>query len=105
MKIVNQVLIPTTEQQAIIEATKELKDQECLKISAFAGTAKTTTLKMIAEQMPDTMFLYLAFNKAIVDECKGVFPRNVEIRTIHSLAYGYVVKERQDCKVHVTNCL
>jgi hypothetical protein len=32
---------------------------------------------MIAEAMPDKTFLYLAFNKAIVEEVKNRFPANV----------------------------
>jgi macrodomain Ter protein organizer (MatP/YcbG family) len=58
-----------------------------LKIEAFAGTGKTSTLKAIGEAMPDKKCLYLAFNKSIADEAAKKFPGNVECRTSHSLAY------------------
>jgi hypothetical protein len=60
-----------------------------LKIEAFAGAGKTTTLKAIGEQRGDSG-LYVAFNKAIADEAKRKFPSNVACRTGHSLAFGEV---------------
>ena len=60
-----------------------------LKISAFAGTGKTTTLLGIANSVPNKKGLYLAFNKEIADEAVKKFPKNVECRTTHSLAYQY----------------
>ena len=60
-----------------------------LKISAFAGAGKTTTLKAISEGRGDSG-LYIAFNKAIADEAKKKFPSNVQCRTGHSLAFGDV---------------
>lgn len=60
-----------------------------LKISAFAGAGKTTTLKAISEGRGDSG-IYIAFNKAIADEAKRKFPSNVQCRTGHSLAFGDV---------------
>jgi hypothetical protein len=45
---------------------------------------------LIAEST-DRPGLYVAFNKKIVTEAKSRFPKNVEIRTIHSLAYRDMV--------------
>ena len=58
-----------------------------LKINAFAGTGKTTTLKGIADIMSDKRGLYVAFNKANSDDAASRFPSHVECRTAHSLAY------------------
>jgi superfamily I DNA/RNA helicase len=61
-----------------------------LKIEAFAGTGKTSTLKAIAEALPNKRIMYLAFNKMIADEASKKFPGNVQCRTSHSLAYREV---------------
>lgn len=74
--------------QAVELANNSYSD---LKISAFAGAGKTTTLKAIAEARGDSG-LYIAFNKAIADEAKRKFPSNVQCRTGHSLAFGDVGK-------------
>lgn len=60
-----------------------------IKINAFAGTGKTTTLKMIAEAMPNKNFLYLAFNKGMADDLKKNCPNNITVLTIHGFAYKY----------------
>lgn len=75
----------TDEQQAVIAA---LPHHKHIKVYALAGTGKTTTLKAIAEAYPKNRMLYLAFNKAIADEARSKFPRNVEVRTVHSLAFS-----------------
>jgi superfamily I DNA/RNA helicase len=80
---------PTTEQLDIIKEASKIKNDSVLVIKALAGTAKTTTLKLITDAMPDKYFLYLAFNKAIADEAKSKFGPNVVTRTTHSLAYAY----------------
>jgi superfamily I DNA/RNA helicase len=58
-------------------------------INALAGCAKTSTLKMIAEQNPESRFLYLAFNRKIVDEAVETFPLNTKASTLHALARAY----------------
>ena len=77
----------TDEQRAIIAA---LPHHKSIKVYALAGTGKTTTLKAIAQAYPKAKMLYLAFNKAIADEAKSKFPPNVEVRTVHSLAFSRV---------------
>jgi superfamily I DNA/RNA helicase len=42
----------TAEQRAICHATRDLGVDSSLKIQAFAGTGKTTTLAAIAEFLP-----------------------------------------------------
>lgn len=86
-------LIPTQEQQDIVQA---VTDGKSIKVSASAGSSKTTTLVMVAEALVRPM-LYLTFNKAMADEAKEKFPGWVEVRTTHSLAYqaiGYKYQEK-----------
>lgn len=75
---------PTDEQQHAIDLAVRGSD---LKLAAFAGAGKTTTLKLVANALERKRGIYLAFNKAIVTSLEGKLPRNVEARTFHSLAY------------------
>ncbi|XP_067391018.1 F-box DNA helicase 1 isoform X2 [Emydura macquarii macquarii] len=81
----------THEQQRILNHT--ILPGQVVKIMAFAGTGKTSTLVKYAEMFPHLSFLYVAFNKAIVDHGKTVFPPNVTCKTFHSLAYASVGKQ------------
>ena len=58
-----------------------------IKVSAFAGTGKTTTLCAFSEVNTSSRILYVAFNKAIQMEATGKFPDHVTAMTAHSLAY------------------
>lgn len=61
-----------------------------LKVVAFAGAGKTSTLRAYAAARPSNRLLYLAFNKAISREAASKFPPNVSCLTTHSLAYRSV---------------
>lgn len=80
-------LIPTQQQIDIIETAKTGVN---MLIPALAGSSKTTSLIMLAEALHEQgkRGIYLAYNKAIAEECKGKFVSSVECRTIHSIAYG-----------------
>ena len=82
-------MTPTKEQESIISAN--LKPGDVLKIVAYAGTGKTSTLELLARAIqvrdPKAKILYLAFNKSVAVEAKGRFPSNVVASTIHSIAY------------------
>jgi superfamily I DNA/RNA helicase len=78
---------PTDEQE---QAVERFRTRRPLKIAAFAGTGKTSTLTFMARSRRSSG-LYLAFNKAIATEAKEKFPRTVDCRTTHSLAYRSVV--------------
>jgi superfamily I DNA/RNA helicase len=91
---------PTQEQQDTINKAVSMSPAETLFITAFAGAAKTSTLVMIAEAVATSKMLYLAFNKAIVNEAQKRFPSNVEVRTTHSLAFRFTTKGK---KVRVSN--
>lgn len=77
-------IVPTDEQNKVIELSML---HQCMKISAYAGAAKTSTLVMVANANPEPS-LMLTFNKALADEARERFPDHVECRTTHSLAYG-----------------
>ena len=59
-----------------------------LTVNAFAGSGKTSTLVGYASARPEERILYLAFNASVAGEARNRFPRNVECRTSHSLAYA-----------------
>lgn len=77
-------LVPTAEQNACVASIGE---NHQLKIVAGAGCSKTTTLSMVANAT-QSKSLYLAFNKAMVEEAKNKFPGWVTVKTTHGLAYG-----------------
>jgi superfamily II DNA or RNA helicase len=76
-----------TDEQA--NAVDLFKSARSLKISAFAGTGKTSTLTAVAKST-SAHGLYLAFNKSIAAEAAEKFPRTVDCRTTHSIAYRSV---------------
>jgi superfamily I DNA/RNA helicase len=74
---------PTSEQNAAIEA---FMDGGSLKINAFAGAGKTSTLELLAKATTKRG-QYIAFNKNIVKDATNKFPSTVNCSTIHSLAF------------------
>ncbi|XP_062381691.1 F-box DNA helicase 1-like [Sardina pilchardus] len=78
----------TPEQQQILNHNTE--EDHVVKIMAFAGTGKTTTLVRYAKQRPSLRFLYVVFNKPAQTQAQRVFPDNVSCKTIHSLAHAAV---------------
>lgn len=80
-------ITPSAQQQAIIDAIQTGKD---IAVLAYAGTGKSTTLRMIAEAYPDTKFLYVVYNKSQQTEASRKMPTNVEVRTGDSLAWHFV---------------
>jgi F-box protein 18 (helicase) len=75
----------TAEQNDIVDF--DLNDRDVLKVMAFAGTGKTSTLVEYAKARPKTEFLYVAFNKSVQLEAQKKFPKNVTAKTSHSLAW------------------
>ncbi|MCP9818381.1 UvrD-helicase domain-containing protein [Synechococcus sp. Cruz-9H2] len=73
------------EQQAIVHSRSD-----SLRVLAFAGTGKTTTLRAYARERPQQRILYLAFNRTVAAEARESFPGNVTCSTIHALAYRAV---------------
>jgi ABC-type transport system involved in cytochrome c biogenesis ATPase subunit len=84
----SQMVLPTEEQQV---AVNKFLTGRPLKIAAFAGAGKTTTLRMLAEATR-SRGVYLAFNKSIATEAKEKFPRSVDCRTTHAIAFRAVMR-------------
>lgn len=81
----------TDEQQAITDYIKQIKGEELVLVDSVAGSGKTTLLRAIAEALPEGQALYLAYNKAIATSSSSKFPKSVDCRTTHSLAYRATV--------------
>jgi superfamily I DNA/RNA helicase len=66
-----------------------------LRIKAYAGAGKTSTLRSMADVMqPGRTGLYLAFNRAIAAESMTKFARTpVNVRTTHSLAFRWAADQ------------
>lgn len=78
-------MTPTTEQEQVVEAVRA---GGAVKVKAYAGAGKTSTLRMAAESRGKARGLYLAFNREIANEAARKFPQNTRCRTVHSLAYS-----------------
>lgn len=74
---------PTAEQTAIKEAAKTTARN--LLVNARAGAAKTTTIELIAKELPEYSILAIAFNKKIADTLSERLPSNCTCMTLNSL--------------------
>jgi len=93
-------MILTKQQEEIIEAVQKYK---VIKINAFAGTGKTSTLKIIAQKYTSKKILYLAFNSAIKNEAASIFPNNTFVKTTHGLAFGAIKKNTNIDLANIVN--
>jgi len=75
----------TEEQKPVMSSLARL-----IRIIAFAGTGKTTTLVGYAKAHPAERILYICYNKSVELEARTRFPANVTAKTAHGLAYGAV---------------
>lgn len=85
----NPPLTPTDEQ---LQALDMALVGNSFKIVAYAGAGKTSTLRLISENLRGRG-LYLAFNKAIATEAQSKFAPNVRCQTFHSLAFRHVARD------------
>lgn len=81
---------PTIEQQAIIDFARD--SEQSILINALAGSAKTTTLEMIAKALPVQPILSLAFNKKIAEEMKERLPGHVTCKTMNAIGHSIWAK-------------
>jgi len=84
---------PSAYQQAVYQHITTTNNN-CV-IDAVAGSGKSTTIVNALSLIPkDKQVLFLAFNKAIVEELKVKVGdlNNVEIKTLHSLGMGAITK-------------
>lgn len=77
-------LVPTIEQVTAIDV---VKNNQRVKLNAYAGCSKTTTLSMVAHDLCAPS-LYLAYNKSMAVEAREKFPEWVRVSTTHALAYA-----------------
>jgi hypothetical protein len=77
---------PTEEQQLILDLSRE---GNSLKIEAYAGAGKTSTLRFISNDSAKQGH-YLAFNRAIAQDARNSFPSNITCTTNHSVAFRAV---------------
>ena len=81
---------PTMEQDEITEHSVSMAPGDFLKVIAFAGAGKTTTLKGVAKARRDRGG-YLVFNAANAEEAKRKLAlTKCTATTMHALAYGAV---------------
>lgn len=80
---------PTHEQE---QALQTALTRQSFKIVAYAGAGKTSTLKLIGDNLRGRG-MYLAFNKAIANEATQKFPTHVNCRTFHSLAFRHTDRQ------------
>lgn len=80
----NKLFEPTKEQKDIVEV---FKINNVLKINAVAGSGKSSTLKLLADDNVEPS-LYVCFNKQNATEASGKFPPHTTCKTMHSLAYS-----------------
>lgn len=74
----------TEEQIAISDC--EIKPGHIVRVKAYAGGGKSSTLKFYAQNHPDKKYLYLCYNATMASEAKTKFPSNVACMTSHALA-------------------
>lgn len=78
------MLALTDEQEAVLEAAKAGNH---LKVVAFAGAGKTTTLVEVAKALEGKRILYLTFSRNLAGEARGKFKGLAEVMTNHALAF------------------
>lgn len=82
---------PTSEQKVIIEAASDPEHPD-LEVQAGAGAGKTSTLRYIANAMPQRQGLAITYNKDAARDLAKVMPRNFKASTAHSLAWQAIIK-------------
>jgi len=86
--MIQKKIKPSKIQKKIINYIK--KNFNVIKIRAFAGTGKTTTLSLIAESLKNARIIYFVFNKANEEEARYKFPRNTQVITLNAWARSYI---------------
>jgi hypothetical protein len=79
---------PSPDQQ---RARELFLKQEGLRIDAYAGAGKTSTLRLLASST-NGRGLYLAFNRSIAESARGKFPAQVACATSHSIAFRAIAR-------------
>jgi F-box protein 18 (helicase) len=80
---------PTAEQLRIVQhpLPRPPDAPHLVKIVAFAGTGKTSTLVQMTEAHPNIKFLLVVYNKSVRVMAEAQFPKaNVTCKTVHQMA-------------------
>lgn len=84
---------PSAEQKSIISAISSTPADMIIRVSAVAGSGKTSTALFIAEAYPDKSILLLTYNRHLSDEnhekAQARELYNITMRTFHSFAGKY----------------
>ena len=78
---------PTQQQQDILD---KLEDTPIVAVDAKAGTGKTSTSLLVVHHFKPKKGFYTAYNKSIVVEAQEKFPANMECKTKHAFALGWI---------------
>jgi hypothetical protein len=83
----NNMIIPSAEQQAVVDAVKAGKN---VIVDAVAGSGKTTTVLSIGSQCSDKRILQITFNSQLKSEVREKVAEmgldNITVHTYHSVA-------------------
>ena len=85
---------PTPEQYEILNAFQKGQN---LRIHAYAGTGKTSTLSWLARHTKGRG-LYLAFNRSVMEDATGRFPVSFGVSTFHGLANRWARRDFSENK-------
>lgn len=79
---------PTDEQIIVVQACRRMQPGDALRLIAYAGAGKTSTLKLAGAVLGGSG-IYLAFNRVIAKEGEKAFgAAGITSKTCHSVAYG-----------------
>ena len=100
--IVTKTFSPTEQQVVNLNLVKQGAN---VKIIAGAGSGKSSSLRYIAENIPEKTFLVLCFNAANAKESNAHpdKPENIFYATLHSLAYRNLVDYKMQKKLSFLN--
>jgi len=90
----HRTVMLTAEQRKIVhmDLRSMMGGQDTVRIMAYAGTGKTTTLVEMCKRNPSIKFLLVVFNKSVELHSKRVFPDNVTVRTANALSFKYITE-------------
>ena len=92
----------TSEQRRIVNMDMKslLGTTDTVRINAYAGTGKTTTLVELCKANPDVRFLLVVFNKSVEIHSNKVFPSNVIAKTANAISYKYIMRKEKGMFAH-----
>ena len=84
----------TAEQRKIVhmDLRSMLGKQDTIRIMAYAGTGKTTTLVEMCRRNPAIRFLLVVFNKSVSLHSQRVFPPKVTVKAANALSYKFITE-------------